>query len=113
MRWGMLAVGALLGEALCEPAKKVEAPAPPPAPVISVAAPAPAPVVVQDNRPQTGRFHVIEMSPIGGVRLRSTLVMVDTATGETWIQCDIDGAEWWCNMQRGAVQTTKRKVAGK
>ncbi len=53
-------------------------------------APIPTPVALT-----SGRWQVVNGAP----EFRNMVMLLDTATGQTWIQCaDSQGAQGWCRM---------------
>jgi len=61
------------------------------------AVPIPAPVSVT-----SGRWQVVSGAP----EFRDMVMLLDTATGQTWIQCSNDqGAQGWCRMFRSEAAT--------
>lgn len=64
-----------------------------------------APAAQREPGPDIGRYHIIEGRP-GPLRLAP--ILLDTANGDTWTVCDVDGVSMWCDMKRGAFQIGKQ-----
>lgn len=63
--------------------------------------PIPTPVSVA-----AGRWQVVNGAP----EFRNMVMLLDTATGDTWIECqDAQEAQGWCRMFRSAAATGKKE----
>jgi len=61
--------------------------------------PIPAPVSVS-----AGRWQIVNGAP----EFRNMVMLLDTATGQTWVSCVDDGAQGWCKMFRSESGTAPK-----
>jgi hypothetical protein len=58
------------------------------------------------GEPQPGRYQVLNPA----APMMRSVMLLDTATGDTWVLCEVGNESNWCDMHRGSYTQTGMKT---